>query len=181
MLKRKYGNRANWKRLVEKEIIHTTIDTDDFKGTVSLIKMKKVTSPLYVQYGDNQICIAGEGYIWLQHFPANEHYSLTTMFNGEGKIVQWYIDICLKNGIENDVPWMDDLFLDIIILPTGEVIIKDVDELNEALAQGVIDEILYQLAWNEKNKIEALIKQGSFTILKLVKTHKDYLLTLQSS
>lgn len=181
MLKRKFGDRADWKRLVEKETIHTTFDTDDFKGAVSLVKIKKVTSPLYVQYRHSEICIAGEGYIWLQHFPTNEHYSLTTMINAEGEIVQWYVDICLESGIENGVPWMDDLFLDIIILPTGEVIIKDVDELNEALSQGVIDEFLYQLAWSEKNKIELLITQGNFSILNLVKIHKDYLLTLKSS
>jgi len=178
MLKRKFGNRPDWKRLLEKETIHTTFDAGDFKGAVSLVKMIKVTSPLFVQYGHRQICIAGEGYIWVQHFPTNEHYSLTTMFNAEGEIVQSYVDICLENGIENEVPWMDDLFLDIIILPTGEVIIKDEDELNEALSQGVIDEFLYQLAWNEKNKIVELIKQGDFHILNLVKIHKDYLLTL---
>lgn len=181
MLKRKFGNRSDWKRLLDKDVIHTTFDTEDFKGTVSLVKINKVTSPLNVQYEHKQICIAGDGYIWLQHFPTKEHYSLTTMFDAEGEIVQWYIDICLENGIENDVPWMDDLFLDIIIFPTGEVILKDVDELSEALSQGVIDERLYQLAWNEKNKIEGLIKQGKFNILNLARTHKDYLLTKMSS
>ncbi|WP_240620320.1 hypothetical protein [Peribacillus acanthi] len=30
----------------------------------------------------------------------------------------------LFNGIENGIPWWDDLFLDIVLLPTGEVIEK---------------------------------------------------------
>lgn len=30
-------------------------------------------------------------------------------------------------------PWMDDLFLDFIVLPSGGIIEKDADELEEAL------------------------------------------------
>lgn len=181
MLKRKFGNRSDWKRIVEKEYIHTSIHTKQFKGIVSLLHVQKVNTPLFVQYGNKDICIVADGYIWLQHFPENEHYSLTTMFNAEGEIVQWYIDICLKNGFDNDGPWMDDLFLDIIVLPTEEVFLKDEDEIEEALSKGIIDEFLYQLAWTETNKIQEMLKQDKFLLLNLAKTHKEYLLRLISS
>ncbi len=97
------------------------------------------------------------------------------MFNFDGEIVQWYIDICYRNGIENGVPWMDDLYLDIIVLPTGEVFLIDIDELEDALNTGVIDRNLYNLAWDEAKRIKKLIENGNFDLLKFSKRHKDIL------
>ena len=54
------------------------------------------------------------------------------MFNEKVTIIQWYIDICIQNGVENGRPFWDDLYLDLIVLPYGEMIQKDADELEEA-------------------------------------------------
>jgi uncharacterized protein len=93
-------------------------------------------------------------YMWLQQFPIEKNHSVTTMFDARGEIVQWYIDICFRNGIENDIPWMDDLFLDIVLLPSGEIIEKDADEIEDALTKGTIDKPLYDLAWNEVENLK---------------------------
>ncbi|MBS4218783.1 DUF402 domain-containing protein [Bacillus sp. FJAT-49711] len=176
MLKRKYGDRSEWKRVLKRQYSQTFLDTKEFKGYVTLLKVHKVREPLFVKYVEKTVCIVDDGYIWLQHFPAEEHYSLTTMFDSEGKVVQWYVDICLECGLENNVPWMDDLFLDIIILPTGEVIEKDADELDEALSKGMIDESQYKIAWKEANRLLKLIDNNDFDLIKLSKPHKDMLL-----
>lgn len=97
------------------------------------------------------------------------------MFNANGDKVQWYIDICLCNGIENDIPWMDDLFLDIVLLPSGEIIEKDADELEDALTAGIIDKPLYDLAWNEVKNLKSLISSGNFDLIKLSNRHKELL------
>lgn len=176
MLKRRFGDRSEWKRVIDRKYVQSFIDTEGFKGYVTLLKVNKVSAPLYVQYGDEKICIVDDGFIWVQHFPTDERHSLTTMFNSEGEIVQWYIDICHRNGIENNVPWIDDLFLDIVVLPNGEVIQLDVDELEEALTNGTISEDLYNLAWKETNKLLELIKIGKFGLIEMAETHKEYLL-----
>lgn len=119
MLKRRYGDRSEWKRLIDREYTQAFIDTDKFKGYGTLIKVNEVSEPLYVQYKEQQICIVNDGYVWMQHFPENEQHSLTTMFNSKGEVVQWYIDICARSGVENNIPWVDDLFIDIVVLPTG--------------------------------------------------------------
>ncbi|MBO1511112.1 DUF402 domain-containing protein [Metabacillus bambusae] len=176
MLKRKYGDRPDWKRVIKKEYRQLFLDTEGFKGYISLIKINSVLEPLYVQYGEKRFCIVDDNYIWLQHFPSEQRYSVTTMFNPKGEVVQWYIDICKQNGIENNVPWMDDLFLDIVVLPTGDVIQKDTDELEDALNQGIIDEALYNIAWIENNNLKELIKANKFDLMKLTKKHKNLLL-----
>ena len=113
--------------------------------------------------------------MWLQQFPIDKKHSVTTMYDNKGNIVQWYIDICLKNGIDRNIPWMDDLFLDIILLPSGEVIQKDADELEEAYLNGIIDKSLYILAWEEANNITELINNKSFELLNLSNIHKEIL------
>ncbi|MBT2642415.1 DUF402 domain-containing protein [Bacillus sp. ISL-41] len=174
-LKRKYGDRADWNRVVQREFIQDFFDEMDFKGYVTLLKVIEITEPLDVQYGDKTVRIVDEGYTWLQHFPEGASHSLTTMFNSEGEIVQWYIDICYRMGIENSRPWIDDLFLDIIILPSGDVFHKDADELELALSSGSIDEDLYKIATSEAISIKKRIEADEFDLLYLSKVHKEFL------
>ncbi|MCJ7839793.1 DUF402 domain-containing protein [Lederbergia sp. NSJ-179] len=176
MLKRKYGDRTGWKRILDREFRQMFLDTEEFTGNITLLKIHKVIEPSFVQYRDKRVCIVDDGYYWLQHFPKDQHYSVTTMFDARGKIIQWYIDICKENGIENDRPWMDDLFLDIVVLPTGEMFLKDADELEEALEKGMIDGKLYQMAWKEANQLSDLIRNEQFSLLGLSKEHMMKLL-----
>ncbi|KGR78021.1 DUF402 domain-containing protein [Ureibacillus manganicus] len=174
MLKRKYGDRPGWQRVDEKQYAQTYLETTEFKGYVTLVKTIKVSKPLFVNYGGTEnVCIVGDGYSWLQHFPLNENYSVTTMFDPEGRIIQWYIDICKEIGVEDQIPWMDDLYLDLIVLPTGEIYEKDADELEDAYIKGWIDKPLYDLAWMELKKLKRLIEENQFQLIKLSKEHKE--------
>lgn len=178
MLKRKFGDRSEWKRILERKYAQTYLNTKEFTGYITLLNTLKVTEPLSVSYGEKRVCIVNDGYMWLQQFPLDKKHSVTTMFNENGKIVQWYIDICYKNSIENNVPWMDDLFLDIILLPSGELIEKDANELEDAYAKGVITKSLYDLAWSELNIIKEQIKSEKFQLVNLSNQHKDILAAL---
>lgn len=71
---------------------------------------------------------------------------------------------------------MDDLFLDLIVLPSGEVINKDTEQLEEALSNGIINKKLYDLAREESTMLNELIKRKEFTLLKLSEEHKEILL-----
>lgn len=172
---RRYGDRSGWKRIIQSEYTQSFIEKKEFTGHITLINMIKVTDPLWVQYGENKICIVDDNYMWLQHFPIGKNYALTTMFDANGEIVQWYIDICYEIGIENNIPWMDDLILDIVVLPTGEIVQLDEEELEDALENAVISKVMYDLARDEAARITALIKEEQFTLLDLSKVHKELL------
>lgn len=174
-MKRKYGDRAKWKRILKRKYAQSYLDTKEFKGYITLLHTIEVTEPLSVKYGENELCICDDGYMWLQQFPLDKKHLVTTMFDTNGNIVQWYIDICLANGLDRNIPWMDDLFLDIILLPSGEVIQKDDDELEEAYLNGIIDSSLYNLAWEEANNITELLNNNSFELLHLSNIHKEML------
>lgn len=99
MLKRKYGHRPEWKRIIHKEYAQTFLNTKEFKGYVALLHTVKVREPLFICYGEKNVCIVDDGYMWLQQFLTEKNHSVTTMFDGKGNIVQWYIDVCLTSGM----------------------------------------------------------------------------------
>jgi len=103
------------------------INEENFVGTVTLLKIEEVTAPLIVQYEAKEICIANQGYSWLQHFPDGKPYALTSVFNKEGDLVQWYIDMCLNITINSEIPYWEDMFLDIVILPSGEIFLSRIN------------------------------------------------------
>jgi uncharacterized protein len=175
MLKRKYGDRANWKRIEKRKYAQTYLNNNEFNGFITLLNTIKVKEPLATQYEDKELCIADNGYMWLQQFPLEKNHSVTTMFDADGNVVQWYIDICLENGVENGVPWMDDLYLDVVVIPSGEVIILDEDELEDALTRGLISKNEYDLAWDEVRKITKQINTNDFVLTKLSNAHKRIL------
>ena len=60
------------------------------------------------------------------------------------------------------MPWWDDLYLDVAVLPNGEVYVLDEDELDEARDSGVIPEEHHALAWAETNRLIGLTQGGSY-------------------
>ena len=92
------------------------------------------------------------------------------------KIIQWYIDITYENGVECGEPYMVDLFLDIVVLPTGEIIEKDHDELEEALRQNWITQSQYELAYKTFHNVLKQIQEGTFKYFDLSLEHRRFLI-----
>jgi uncharacterized protein len=171
-VKRKFGNHKNWKRIIEKQYAQTFMKTEEFTGYLALFHSIKVVESVTKRYDQKAVCILDDGYMWLHQFPLYKHHSVTTMFNANGDIVQWYIDICLEIGIEKNVPWMDDLFLDIVMLPSNEIYLLDEEELENAYKENSITKQQYNLAWKEANRIIEQLKRDQFPLLALAKVQK---------
>ncbi len=173
MLKRRDGRREGWKRVSERAYSQCWLDTEEFTGHLTLIEMIEVTEKLKVRYGGEEICIAAKGYSWLQHFPKGQYYTLTTMMDEKGEIIQWYIDICHEIGMEEDIPWMDDLYLDIVKLPAGNIYLLDEEELEDALKSSIITEEMYNLAKRQAGELMGMIRSNNFPLLNLAKEHAE--------
>ncbi|MEK5037691.1 hypothetical protein [Sporosarcina sp. FSL K6-3457] len=65
MLKRKFGSRYDWKRVKERAYTELFIETEAFKGYVTLLHMREVREPLYMSYEGRTICLADHGYYWM--------------------------------------------------------------------------------------------------------------------
>ncbi len=171
------ADRPDWKRVPRKRFYCKNVDTPGFKGWITLLILDEVREPLIVKVHSRPLCLADTGYAWLQQFPDGEHYTVTTMFDAGGKVVQWYIDICLQTGAdERNIPWLDDLYLDLAVLPTMEVQLLDADELANALTNGEITQAEYDLAWREARNLSERIAREDFDLLKLIESHRQMLI-----
>src|SRR5690606_35911417 len=107
-----------------------------------------------------------------QHFPELAGYILTSVYDSQDQIVQWYIDICKTHGITAaGVPWYDDLYLDIVMLPSGQLYLLDQEELEEALEQGMVSQEDYDLAWATARMVMEECKNGSFDLTLIAERH----------
>lgn len=86
---------------------------------------------------------------------------MTIMFDDKWNLLQWYFDIA-RNICKYDlgVPYSEDLYLDVVVLPNGIFYILDEEELEEALNKKIISSEEYNGAYIIMNKITQMIKDG---------------------
>ena len=165
MIKKRYADRRDWGRITQRHYVHEQVENEVFKGYVTLLQLIEVASPFDVRYGDEIVRIADAGYVWVQQFPSDAHHAVTSMFDATGQLVQTYIDICLRTGVEDGRVYWEDLFLDLIVLPSGVVLLIDADELEAALEQGIVSEAEYALAWAEAKRLQKQLQNGTFPLV----------------
>ncbi|CAN5738614.1 DUF402 domain-containing protein [soil metagenome] len=172
--RRKYADRTRWVRVLERSFAVKRLETTEFNGFVTRLNLLKVLEPLFVTSVGQRLCIADAGYTWLQHFPDNSRYCVTTVLNPAGEVVHFYIDIADKTGVSDEgIPWWDDVYLDVLAVPGVGSEIIDEDDLKEGLAQGVISEEDAERARAEADRLKSLIDKGEFPLLDLAPKHVE--------
>ncbi|MDF2521742.1 MAG: hypothetical protein K0R84_2370 [Clostridia bacterium] len=175
-MKRKFANRPNWRRVLERRIVIKDIEYQDFKGCAVLITIDKIKEPLWVDVCGNMLCVADNGYSWLTLFSDSENYVVTAMFDSTNEVAQWYIDICKGHGLTEDkIPWYDDLYLDIIISSKSEINLIDQEDLEQALRNGEIDKDAYEYANAEADRLLDLLAKGRLELLNYCKPIREML------
>ena len=128
-----------------------TGNTDQYSAVVRFLDGNK---KLVVHDNEAALCIADNGYIWLVLLPINEYWCMTAMYNDKMKIVEWYFDITKRNFLdENEMPCIDDLYLYLVLLPDGQIIMLDEDELLDALSRQVISQAEVDFAYAVYQKL----------------------------
>lgn len=153
-MKKRYSNAHGNKNILEKDFKYMYAEEKDFKGYISFLKLNKIEQDWYVpREGRDPDCIQAKNYVWLSIYPMDKNYGITAMFDDKEQIVEWYFDVTNSVGIENNVPFIEDLYLDVVITNKGEIIILDEDELEEAYKNNDISKEQYILAINQKDEI----------------------------
>jgi uncharacterized protein len=180
MMKRKFADRPDWTRVIERRFNLTYLDNKEIQGYLSITYIDKVNEPLVLDVAYRNLCLADNGYIWTQYFPKDLNYSLTTMFNERQRIIQLYFDVCNGNMVSpSGMPYYDDLYLDVVLLPTGEVLLFDEDELEQALESNDITKEQYDLAYFEAKKLIKYLENNKSELLRLSKKYLDYMIALK--
>ena len=161
------ADRREWKRLLARRFSAARVDRSGFHGYVTLLGIERVTAPLVVPLDGKEYRLADAGFRWLQHFPDGAHHTLTTLLDERGEVVQWYFDIAARTGVdEHGIPWWDDLYLDVVVLPNHTLHLLDEDELDAARTAGTVTPALYSLAYREAERIMRAVREGSLSLLE---------------
>lgn len=151
-LKRRFAdgrNKAN--DILEKDYKNIRIENAEFIGNISLLEIKKVREKWLVD--EEQRCILAENFKWLEIYPDGKNYCISVMYDEVENIVEWYFDVAKQLGEEDEVPFEEDLYLDVVVVPDGRIHLLDEDELQEAYAEKIVDKQEYEMAYKVANEL----------------------------
>ena len=135
-------------RDVDKYNLKIVYDDDCY---YAIKEIKKVREPFILSTGE---CLIDDDYYIVEIIPKNENYSVREFFDNNKRLLQYYIDVSLDNGIDDKtkIPYYDDLFIDITIM-NDKIEVLDEDELENALKTNKITMEEYNLAHEVKEKL----------------------------
>ena len=136
-MKRKYADYPNWEIVLEKEYKNRYFRNSDFEGNISLLTAVKVKKKVVIE---DKLIIIDNGFKWLEIYPEhNKNIAVSVSTNNKGEILKWYFDIAKDSGLtEQGIPYIEDLYIDIILTPDGKIRIIDKEELQQALEKGIV-------------------------------------------
>jgi len=138
----------------------------EHEAYTAIITFEPGSEALIVDCDGEQIQLAGPGFKWLMYLPMGEYWSLTAFYSPTGELLEFYFDITRSNFIdERGTPCIDDIFLDLVVLPNGKVVTIDADELQDALDKGEITQQEFDNAYAVHDQIKAS-KWGNAEFLK---------------
>jgi len=154
-LKLKHLDRREWYTDADREFACIYHRDECFAGAVGLLTFTGLPKPEYVNSLRGEMCIADNGYQWLELVPENGHWALTAMFRDD-ELFEQYIDITLDNEVSADGNAVfTDLLLDVVILRDGKPVILDEEELEEARSGGLVTREQVELAKRTADTIMA--------------------------
>lgn len=102
-------------------------------------------------------------------------FKVSKFYDHEGGLISWYCDI-IEHTYDADANTyvFTDLLIDVIVYPDGFVRVVDLDELADAMRDGLITAGQMQLALRRTDKLLSLIYKGAFSRLqKYIEDHEQ--------
>ena len=174
-IRKKHLDRREWYTDSERSFACLYHRDEAFHGGIGLITFTGLEKPEIVDTPEGPLCIAENGYQWLELVPEDGHFALTAMFH-EDVLFQQYIDITLRNEVETsgDAAF-DDLLLDVVVLRDGTPRIVDTEELDAALSEGAVTRHEYELARQTADKVAETWKANKTLIEKKLYEYRNLL------
>lgn len=150
-------------RDVNKYKLEIYYDKEDYY--LSIKKILNIEKPFILENG---LCLIDNNYYIVEVLPKNENYAMRVYFNEKKERLEYYFDISLKNGLDEEtrIPYYDDLYTDITVVQEN-IEVLDEEELEEALNMGKISKAEYNLANETRDKLLQSIKNKNNKYMNL--------------
>ncbi|MDO5345442.1 MAG: DUF402 domain-containing protein [Lachnospiraceae bacterium] len=94
-------------------------------------------------------------------------FKISKFYDHDGQLISWYCDIISHTyDADTETYIFTDLLADVIVYPDGFVRVVDLDELADALRDGLITSEELQTALRHLDKLLSLIYKGAFPRLQ---------------
>jgi predicted RNA-binding protein associated with RNAse of E/G family len=143
------------KRYIPQETVNISNDELLFRSNELLVTRWLAIKPRSDFHG-------GISYTFLK-----EGFKLSRFYDAGGSFLYWYCDIIdVIYDEAEDTYILDDLLLDIKIMPDGLIKLLDADELAIALERGLITQEQACRALKTMDKVLKMVYQGSFPLVE---------------
>ena len=145
---------------------------EKINGYIALKYIKSISKPLTAYCNGKKYVGLDNGFSILEYLPEGKNYNCRIFFNTENQPLCFYFDINNGTGIENDIPWYDDLYLDVTMeCPTITdsfyyIRLDDEFEFKKAKKEGLIDEETYNKGYMVAEKLMKELKEQKNDIVK---------------
>lgn len=178
-MKRSSLSYEEWTCIRSKKITGITVNNKILNGYIGLIHIEEVDEPQIWKFNGEEIIVCNKGLKWLTILPKDDHYCITAMMYENSEILLWYIDMIASQGMEDGTPYFDDLYLDLVVYPNGNIIEDDMDELKQALKEKDINNKQYQLALETSNRLKLgllsnvdRLKEYTYACYKMINSNR---------
>lgn len=115
---------------------------------LSIKRINEIDQPFIVNISGQSVVYIDNGYFIVEFTPLQKFYNARVFLDKNAKVLGYYFDISRGNGVDENIPYYDDLYLDIIHCPddNGFTVIDDEDELLDAFNTGKITKEEFDLA-----------------------------------
>lgn len=152
-MRKRYIDGTNWK-MCEKTHSKVKYISDFMTGYISYVEIKKVKKKFVVEHNGKTTILLDNGYKRIVFLPKDEKWCAEATYDNDNNIVEWYFDMTSRNYVdESNKPCFDDLYLDVVLMPDGEIIVFDEDELINAYENGEISQEQFETAKATAKKI----------------------------
>lgn len=155
-LKKRYANRFVGDR-ANSELKIISIKDEYFCGDIYFYNFIEVKDKMLTPNGK---CIMDNNYKWLEFYNYSSKVKLTAFYDKNNEIIEWYFDIAREIGKDNGIPYEDDLYLDVVVTPSGEVVLLDEDELKEAYNKREMTREEFENAYKEAEQLMNKLKNN---------------------
>lgn len=155
-MKKRYANRHKLNH-PNSDLIYLlkSVEDKNFKGDISFYDFKNTDIKITTPKGK---IIIDKNYKLLEFYDYSSKIKLSTFYDKDNNIIEWYFDIANEIGKENGVPYEEDLYLDVVVKANGDIVLLDEDELEDALKTNDITKEQYEMAYKEANNLIDILK-----------------------
>ena len=169
-MRKKFVNKI-YMREVNDSIWHLE-KCDEIDGYIALKYIKDIEKTLTAFCNGKKYVGLDNGYSILEYIPKDRNYNCRVFFNNKNEPLCYYFDINNGTGIEDNIPWYDDLYLDVTmecnaITEIGNYIrLDDEMEFKKAKKEGLISKELYQKGYDVAINLMTELRQCNNDIVQ---------------